>query len=198
MTSWMCQKTATTSTTTCICWGQTDTTHWGSRANTSTLNIRATTWAIMASSLIPQATASPWSTSPCQEQMARECQWCRWARDLNLASPSVAFTMRQTCPRKLRPRPQSCGSLCRTPQSTWCHAVPLQRSMRRTSRWVNNVILEILKSAVLSIKENQIIQLIAYINEYTGIYSNLKKNRISWKRSIFFVTHFRKWNPYII
>ncbi len=24
------------------------------------------------------------------------------------------------------------------------------------------------------------------------------KNRISWKRSIFFVTHFRKWNPYII
>ncbi len=34
-------------------------------------------------------------------------------------------------------------------------------------------------SAVLSIKENQIIQLIAYINEYTGIYSNLKKNRIS-------------------
>ncbi len=71
-------------TTTCICWGQTDTTHWGSRANTSTLNIRATTWAIMASSLIPQATASPWSTSPCQELMAKECQWCRWARDLNL------------------------------------------------------------------------------------------------------------------
>ncbi len=25
-----------------------------------------------------------------------------------------------------------------------------------------------------------------------------KKNWISWKRSIFFVTHFRKWNPYII
>ncbi len=53
-------------------------------------------------------------------------------------------------------------------------------------------------SAVLSIKENQIIQLIAYINEYTGIYSNLKKNWISWKRSIFFVSHFRRWNPYII
>ena len=25
-----------------------------------------------------------------------------------------------------------------------------------------------------------------------------KKNRISWKSSVFFVTHFRKWNPYII
>ncbi len=34
-----------------------------------------------------------------------------------------------------------------------------------------------------------------YFVKYTG---TSKKKLISWKRSIFFVTHFRKWNPYII
>ncbi len=32
-------------------------------------------------------------------------------------------------------------------------------------------------------------------NRITG---TSQKNWITWKRSIFFVTHFRKWNPYII
>ncbi len=35
--------------------------------------------------------------------------------------------------------------------------------------------------------------------QFTVMFFNTSKKKwISWKRSIFFVTHFRKWNPYII
>ncbi len=49
--------------------------------------------------------------------------------------------------------------------------------------------------SLISIEVSVYIYMYVYIYIYTGTSKNI---RISRKRSIFFVTHFRKGNPYII